>query len=85
MPSVGRWMENFAVPHMPIFGCFRYINVSFYRTFITRRVHGRFYLKGIVVNDEEIDCRLNEQRNLDLNETCVVSSCRERMLEFYSD
>ena len=45
--------------------------------FITRRVHGRFYgfdLKGNSCHGEEIDSILEDQRNLDLNMTCVVNS-----------
>ncbi len=36
-------------------------------------------MKGnIVVNDEEIDCRLEDRRNLDLNATCMVNWCQEK-------
>ena len=45
-PSVGRWMENLVLPCMAV--CSIYI----YRTFITQRVHRRFY--GLTLKTEKV-------------------------------
>ena len=71
---VGIYMLVYICWYIYIYICW-YTYICICCMFIAWRVHGRFYgldLKGNV-NDEEIDCRLEDQRNLDLNMTCVLS------------
>ena len=71
-PSAGRRIGNFVFLHMPVFGLVGiYLCICY--TFITWRVHRRSYgldWKGNSRHDDDIDCRLEDQRNLDL--TCYL-------------
>ena len=39
-PSLGRWMENFVLPFMPVYGIYVCVCVPYV---ITWRVHGKLY------------------------------------------
>ena len=72
-------MENLVLLRMPIFVCL-FVYISMYLPNLqnpesTRKIL-RTRLERNQSSNEEIDCRLEDQRNLDLLATCIVNSCQ---------